>query len=316
MKKFPNIPKRTEEDYHSIKDDVLLVGVYTTWNVSVRGMLTPNAFLTAEVRETDDFKEYETVFMKVVVPMNQPQSVVSTQGTNRNTPRAHRSPTVSANPLEMKKRKERDVIAEATLLSLTLHNLSGFKKLNCLKIVVVEKLFYRNVVKIFGIESNKRYESSYDKIIPTTSSRLSLDEVNTLKSTPKNLNDTFSDTQFSKMKIGFKGQSDHGKGIVSFDVNVRFSLIIIEIDRLSLGTVTTQQANEVKGSGQSYDIAVKGKYSINEEEATKIIEGIRREGYNFLGYGGEYSEEAECSFRQSTKSSLCRFVFSRVTFST
>ncbi|GJS79210.1 hypothetical protein Tco_0729091 [Tanacetum coccineum] len=40
MKKFPNIPKRIEEDYHSITDDVPLI------------------------RVTDDFKEYETVFMK------------------------------------------------------------------------------------------------------------------------------------------------------------------------------------------------------------------------------------------------------------
>ncbi|GJS59956.1 hypothetical protein Tco_0654740 [Tanacetum coccineum] len=151
IKKFPNIPKRIREDYHSIKDDVPLVSVYTIGNVLVRGMLIPNAFLTAEIRETDDFKEYKTVFMKVAVPMNQPQQVVSTQGTNRNTPRAHRSPTVSANPLETKKRKqtagesslarriikkkkqptpsipplrddrERDAIAKATLLSLALH---------------------------------------------------------------------------------------------------------------------------------------------------------------------------------------------------
>ncbi|GJV98590.1 retrovirus-related pol polyprotein from transposon TNT 1-94 [Tanacetum coccineum] len=64
MKKFPNIPKRIEEDYHSIKDDVPLVSVYTAGNVSVRGMLIPDAFLTAEIRETDDFKKYETVFMK------------------------------------------------------------------------------------------------------------------------------------------------------------------------------------------------------------------------------------------------------------
>ncbi|GKG41368.1 hypothetical protein Tco_0470580 [Tanacetum coccineum] len=71
MKKFPNIPKRVEEDYHSIKDDVPLVSVYTTGNFSVRGMLIPDAFLTTEVRETNDFKEYETVFMKVAVPMNQ-----------------------------------------------------------------------------------------------------------------------------------------------------------------------------------------------------------------------------------------------------
>ncbi|GJR61537.1 hypothetical protein Tco_1503699 [Tanacetum coccineum] len=65
MKKFPNIPKRLEEDYHSIKDDVPLVSVYTTRNVLVRGMLIPDAFLTTEIWETNDFKEYETVFMNV-----------------------------------------------------------------------------------------------------------------------------------------------------------------------------------------------------------------------------------------------------------
>nr|GEU49910.1 potassium channel AKT1-like [Tanacetum cinerariifolium] len=105
MKKFSNIPKRVEEDYHSIKDDVLLVSVYTTRNVLVGGMLIPNAFLTAEIRETDDFKEYETVFMKIDVLMEQPQLVVSTQGTHRSTPRAIRSPTLTTSPQE-KKRKQ------------------------------------------------------------------------------------------------------------------------------------------------------------------------------------------------------------------
>ncbi|GJY77571.1 hypothetical protein Tco_0483372 [Tanacetum coccineum] len=151
MKKFPNIPKRLEEDYHSIKDDVPLFSVYITGNVLVRGMLIPDALLTVEIRETNDFKEYETVFMKVFVLMNQPQPVVSTQGTNRNTPRAPRTPTVFTSPQETKKRKqtakesssrriiikkkkqstpsipppgddrERDEMAEATILSLTLH---------------------------------------------------------------------------------------------------------------------------------------------------------------------------------------------------
>ncbi|GKB26671.1 hypothetical protein Tco_0866072 [Tanacetum coccineum] len=77
MKKFPNIPKRIGEDYHLIKDDVPFVSAYTTGNVSVQGMLIPDAFLTTEIRETDDFKEYETV-----------------------------SPTVYAGPLETKKRKQ------------------------------------------------------------------------------------------------------------------------------------------------------------------------------------------------------------------
>ncbi|GJR30048.1 hypothetical protein Tco_1106280 [Tanacetum coccineum] len=106
MKKFPNIPKRLKEDYHSIKDDVPLVSVYITGNVLVRGMLIPDAFLTAEIRETHDFKDYETVFMKVDVPMNQPQPIVSTKGTHRITPSAHRSPTISASPPVSKKRKQ------------------------------------------------------------------------------------------------------------------------------------------------------------------------------------------------------------------
>ncbi|GKF24929.1 hypothetical protein Tco_0080823, partial [Tanacetum coccineum] len=57
MKKFPDIPQRVDEDYHSIKDDTPLVSVYTTRNVLVRGMLIPDAFLTKEIRATDDFKE-------------------------------------------------------------------------------------------------------------------------------------------------------------------------------------------------------------------------------------------------------------------
>ncbi|GKF44823.1 hypothetical protein Tco_0131375, partial [Tanacetum coccineum] len=81
MKKFLDISQRFDEDYHSIKDDTLLVSVYTTGNVLVREMLIPDEFLTEEIRATDDFKEYKTVFVGVDVPMNQPQPVVSTQGT-------------------------------------------------------------------------------------------------------------------------------------------------------------------------------------------------------------------------------------------
>ncbi|GKF05297.1 hypothetical protein Tco_0035965 [Tanacetum coccineum] len=44
MKKFPSIPPRIEEHYHFIKDDIPLVSVYTIGNVTVRGMLIPDAF--------------------------------------------------------------------------------------------------------------------------------------------------------------------------------------------------------------------------------------------------------------------------------
>nr|GEV37263.1 retrotransposon protein, putative, Ty1-copia subclass [Tanacetum cinerariifolium] len=57
MKKFQNIPQRINKDYHSIKDDIPLVSVYTTRNVLVQGMLIPDEFLIEEIRTIDDLKE-------------------------------------------------------------------------------------------------------------------------------------------------------------------------------------------------------------------------------------------------------------------
>ncbi|GKD63426.1 hypothetical protein Tco_1305534 [Tanacetum coccineum] len=82
MKKYPSIPLRFEEDYHSIKDDIPLI------------------------RATNDFKEYEMVFRNIVVPVNQPQPVGSTQGTHRTTPRAYRTPTLTIASPQGKKRKQ------------------------------------------------------------------------------------------------------------------------------------------------------------------------------------------------------------------
>ncbi|GKA61241.1 hypothetical protein Tco_0760648, partial [Tanacetum coccineum] len=75
--KYPSISLRLEEDYHSIKDDIPL-----------------------EIRATDDYKEYESMFVSVVVP------IVSTQGTHRTTPRAHRTPTLTIASPQGKKRKQ------------------------------------------------------------------------------------------------------------------------------------------------------------------------------------------------------------------
>ncbi|GKF99498.1 hypothetical protein Tco_0301189, partial [Tanacetum coccineum] len=58
-----------------------------------------------EICATDDFKEYETVFMNVAVLMNQPQPVISTQGMHRSTPRAYRTPTLTTASPQGKKRK-------------------------------------------------------------------------------------------------------------------------------------------------------------------------------------------------------------------
>ncbi|GKC48335.1 hypothetical protein Tco_1066057, partial [Tanacetum coccineum] len=95
-----------DEDYHSIKDDIPLVSVYTTRNVLVRGMLIADEFLTEEIHATNDYKEYETVFVGVDVLMNKPQPVVSTHGTHRTTPSAHRTPTLTDASPHGKKRKQ------------------------------------------------------------------------------------------------------------------------------------------------------------------------------------------------------------------
>nr|GEY46480.1 retrovirus-related Pol polyprotein from transposon TNT 1-94 [Tanacetum cinerariifolium] len=127
FKKFDFIPPRHEEDYHSIKDDIPLVSVYTTRNVIVRGMLILDKFITNDIRAT---KEYMKVFVGVYVPTIQPQPVVSTQGTHMTTPSALRKslkvtikqkkPSTTS-ILPPSDARERDEIAEATLLSLTLY---------------------------------------------------------------------------------------------------------------------------------------------------------------------------------------------------
>ncbi|GJY32702.1 hypothetical protein Tco_0417171 [Tanacetum coccineum] len=87
------------------------------------------AFLTEEICATDDFKEYKTVFMNVDVPMNQPQL-----GKKRKQIVGESSSPRKSHKITIKKKKqsttsipppgddrERDKVAEETILSLTLH---------------------------------------------------------------------------------------------------------------------------------------------------------------------------------------------------
>ncbi|GJT74408.1 hypothetical protein Tco_1041133 [Tanacetum coccineum] len=125
MKKFPNIPKMLEEDYHSIKDDVPLVSVYTTGNVLVRGMLIPDALLIAEIRYTDDFKEYETVTPIVSASPQETKKRKQTAGessSSRIIIKKKKPSTPSIPPPG--DNRERDEMAEATILSLTLHKIA------------------------------------------------------------------------------------------------------------------------------------------------------------------------------------------------
>ncbi|GKB74585.1 hypothetical protein Tco_0935997 [Tanacetum coccineum] len=50
VNKFESVPKRLEEEYHSIKDDTSLVSAYTIGKVTIKGMLIPPDLITVEIR--------------------------------------------------------------------------------------------------------------------------------------------------------------------------------------------------------------------------------------------------------------------------
>ncbi|GKF97822.1 hypothetical protein Tco_0293643, partial [Tanacetum coccineum] len=105
--------------------------------------------------------------MNVDVPMNQPQLVISTQRIYRSTPKAHRTPTLTASPQGKKKKqsRERDAIAEATLLSLALHKttLDAEAQENIAK--VQEKLDGEEIEKIVeGEEDEESYARTSEHI--------------------------------------------------------------------------------------------------------------------------------------------------------
>ncbi|GKA01599.1 hypothetical protein Tco_0674264 [Tanacetum coccineum] len=150
-------------------DDIPLVSVYTTENVLVRGMLIPDEFLTEEICATDDFKEYETVFMNVVVPMNQSQPGKKRKQIDRESSSLRKSQKIT-----IKKKKqsttlipppsddqERDEVAEATILSLTLHKtaLAAEAQENIAK--VQKKLDEEEIENM--VEGNKDEESYASK---------------------------------------------------------------------------------------------------------------------------------------------------------
>nr|GEY87652.1 hypothetical protein [Tanacetum cinerariifolium] len=84
-----NRRKMLSKDYHSIKDDIPLVSVYTTGNMTVRGMLISDAFITDDVRAIEEYNK---------------------------TPSAHRTPTPTAivGDVVQKKQKRKQVAGETS----------------------------------------------------------------------------------------------------------------------------------------------------------------------------------------------------------
>ncbi|GJZ85509.1 hypothetical protein Tco_0650848 [Tanacetum coccineum] len=160
MKKFASIPQRLEEDYHSIKDDIPLVSVYTKGNVTVKRMLIPDDLLTDLIRETQEYKDYVKEFIRVEVPTIQPQPVESTQGANR-TPRSPRTlnpVTTVVDDVVFEKKKGKRVAGETssprpslkipTLLSVTMHKTTKAVEEQENVAIVQEKLLEEDINKM------------------------------------------------------------------------------------------------------------------------------------------------------------------------
>ncbi|GKD78438.1 hypothetical protein Tco_1341059, partial [Tanacetum coccineum] len=170
MEKFDSNLLRLEEHYHFIRDDISLVSIYSTRNVTVRGMLIPDEFNIDDIRATKEYKE--------------------------TTPSAHMSPSLTTDIAQKKKRKhvvgetisprkslkvtikqkkpsttpipppsddrERDEIAEATLLSLTLYKIAIVAEAQEIIAKVQEKLAEEEIEKMFeGKEHDESYASEF-----------------------------------------------------------------------------------------------------------------------------------------------------------
>ncbi|GJX20216.1 hypothetical protein Tco_0222893 [Tanacetum coccineum] len=202
IEKFDSIPKRLEEDYHSIKDDVPLVSVYITRNVTVRGMLI-HEFITDDIRATKEYKEYEKVFVRVNVPTIQPQPVKSTQGTNR-TPRATRTPTLTADAAQ-NKRKSKEVVGESSTPRKSLKVTIKQKKLVSTSIppptIVQEKILEEDIEKMVDGKDEDSYASAFANSIfqddEDTGTRI---EPESHKENPKNIDDDDDDDDVNKEK--------------------------------------------------------------------------------------------------------------------
>ncbi|GJW78622.1 hypothetical protein Tco_0140304 [Tanacetum coccineum] len=170
MKKFPSIPQRLNEYYYSIKDDILLVSAYSTGNVLFQGMLIPDAFLTDEIRATDDYKEttpkaQKTPTLTIVSPRGKKrkQSSRETSLPRKSLKVTIRQKKHNTTPIPPPSDdKETDEIAEATLLSLTLHKTALVVKAQETIANVQEKLAEEEIEKIVeGEEDDELYASEF-----------------------------------------------------------------------------------------------------------------------------------------------------------
>ncbi|GJS93588.1 hypothetical protein Tco_0800556 [Tanacetum coccineum] len=159
MKKLPSIPLRLEEDYHSIKDDISLVSVYTTGNATVRGMLIPDEFLTDDIRATEEYKEYAKEYVRNKKRKQVAGETSSPRKSIKVTIKQKKPGTTSIPPPSDD--KEREDIDEATLISLALHKTAITVEAQDNVAKVQEKIFEEDSSKLVDGEDEESYASKF-----------------------------------------------------------------------------------------------------------------------------------------------------------
>ncbi|GJU59828.1 hypothetical protein Tco_1237594 [Tanacetum coccineum] len=119
MEKYESIPKRLKVEYHTIKDDTLLVNIYTTGEMTVPAMQIPDDLLTDGIRDTQAHKDYVEKFEGM---KKKGKHVAGESSSTRPSLkiRIKQQKTTSTTPLPPSDDHERDDIIEATQLSLAL----------------------------------------------------------------------------------------------------------------------------------------------------------------------------------------------------
>ncbi|GJZ03304.1 hypothetical protein Tco_0536579 [Tanacetum coccineum] len=200
------------------KDDVPLVSVYTTGNVLVLGMLIPDALLTVEIRETDDYKEYETVFMKL--DLGDLSQLEDLNGKSSDTQGASNT----LDPLSQKLEDEN--------VSLE------FQVLNYAKENAHLKTIYKNLfdsIKVTQAQTNSIIDSLqkqlYETIYENAKLRAQLfDKVSKQKGTTKG---TRTNTMFTKQSILEKPPSSSYKPELDSVTPFPKSLVLPKVDKMN-----------------------------------------------------------------------------------
>ncbi|GJS62034.1 hypothetical protein Tco_0656818 [Tanacetum coccineum] len=157
---FEIIPKGLEKDFHSIKDDTLLVSVYATGKVTVRGMLISDDLLTDEIQDTQAYKYYKEE-LKGKKKEKRVAKEISSPRPSLKVRIWQQQPSTTNTPPSSDDR-ERDEIHEATQLSLTLHKTAKAAKEQENVTAVEKKILEEDVEKLVEREDDDSNATDFD----------------------------------------------------------------------------------------------------------------------------------------------------------